>query len=115
MKGLQQLLLMASQWATRKIRLMNLYLLDVRYQCFTADMMKLYYTVLVDGGVGHAGQEVEVVGEPADAEDDDDHHQPAQDHDQPPRHPPPSITHIVTAFRFFMRFWRSWLTVLWLR
>ena len=43
MKGLQQLLLMASQWATRKIRLMNLYLLDVRYQCFTADMMKLYY------------------------------------------------------------------------
>ena len=28
---------------------------------------------------------------------------------------PASITHIVTAFRFFMRFWRSWLTVLWLR
>ena len=52
-------------------------------------MMKLYYTVLVDGGVGHAGQEVEVVGEPADAEDDDYHHQPAQDHDQPPRHPSP--------------------------
>ena len=43
MKGLQQLLLMASQWATRKIRLMNLYLLDVRYQYFIADRMKLYY------------------------------------------------------------------------
>ena len=35
-------MLMASQWATRKIRLMNLYLLDVRYQCFTADMILLY-------------------------------------------------------------------------
>ena len=47
MKGLQQLLLMASQWATRKIRLINLYLLDIRYQYFISDKAVLVYLLMV--------------------------------------------------------------------